>query len=207
LGPTQYSAEIAAAQEAASTAHPFRCRHCLLKGCEQFYRPIHPLSRYCSEVCRVAAKRWRRRLASRTWRSSERGKTLRREQCKRYRRRIPLVLLCVCEVPPVQAERSAPIEASTQSLFSTPAEPPRCACEGQRKDEIPENSSLEMCQRPGCYEAFIIRPGYSPKRFCCSLCRRALRNVLDREAQYRRRRRKGSRLRCRNARPPPETGR
>ena len=59
----------------------------LLKGCERSYRPTHPQSRYCSDACRTAARRWRRRQASRTWRASQPGRARRREQCRRYRRR------------------------------------------------------------------------------------------------------------------------
>lgn len=180
MGPSQYSVACGSAQ--VPTA-PVRCRHCLLKGCGRSYRPSHPQSRYCSEACRVAARRWRRRQASRVWRAKEKGKICRREQCKRYRRRIPLVVL--------SEEAAEPVEA-------TPT-----ACEGQRPATNPEDFSVRMCQRPGCYEVFVVRSDDSAKRFCSCLCRRALRNVLDREARYRRRRRRELRPRRHRSRSPP----
>jgi hypothetical protein len=76
------------------------------------------------------------------------------------------------------------------------------AREGQRPATIHEDFSIRPCQRPGCYEVFIVTSAYSTQRFCCSLCRRALRNVLDREARYRRRR--PARLRARRARSRPQ---
>ena len=63
-------------------------RVCLLKGCEQTFRPWHPLGRYCSSNCRAAARRWRQRTANRRYRSSEQGKCRRRAQACRYRERI-----------------------------------------------------------------------------------------------------------------------
>jgi hypothetical protein len=182
LGPPQYSHCDRAAQVPAGQV---RCRRCLLKGCEQFYRPSHPQSRYCSDACRREARRWRRRQSSRTWRASARGKARRRAQCRRYRRRIPLTILPECSLPPLEAK-------------ALPA-----ACEGQRPAEIPEDFSVRRCQRPGCYEVFLVASSLSGQRFCSSLCRRALRNVLDREARYRRRRRQGVRPRCQRVRPPP----
>ena len=74
-------------------ARHFRSRRCLLKGCEQWFRPIRPQSRYCSDACRRQARRWRCRQAGRAWRASEHGKARRREQCRRSRRRIPLIIL------------------------------------------------------------------------------------------------------------------
>ena len=38
-----------------------RARICLLKGCEKWFSPLHPLSRYCSEACGRAARLWSRR--------------------------------------------------------------------------------------------------------------------------------------------------
>ena len=183
MGPSQYSVVRGPAQVPAASV---RCRRCLLKGCAQSYRPSHPQSRYCSEACRVAARRWRRRQASRTWRATAKGKICRRAQCQRYRRRIPLVVL-----------------SEDNSVVHVEAEAHRTACEGQRPAAIPEDFSIRLCERPGCYEAFMVRSDDSAKRFCCLLCRRALRNVLDREARYRRRRRKGYRVHRRRSRSPP----
>jgi hypothetical protein len=63
----------------------FRERRCLLKDCEQYYRPSRPQSRYCGTACQQAARRWRRTQASRRWRHSDAGKEQPpRAQNKRY---------------------------------------------------------------------------------------------------------------------------
>jgi hypothetical protein len=183
LGSLQYSAGCDRGQEAIAWSRPCRGRRCLLKGCERYYRPTHPQSRYCSTACRRAARRWRRWQASRRWRSSEPGKARRREQSRRYRQRLPLRVVPepATDVPPLLEER-----------------------EGQRPATIPEGFLVQPCQRPGCYTLFAVRPHSNWQRFCCGLCRRALRRVLDREARYRRRRRAGVRPGRQRPRPPPK---
>lgn len=64
-----------------------RSRACLLKGCERRFRPVHPLTRYCSEECREGARRWREWKARHHYRQSEGGKQKRRAQSRRYRLR------------------------------------------------------------------------------------------------------------------------
>jgi hypothetical protein len=64
-----------------------RSRACLLKGCERPFRPVHPRTRYCSEECREAARRWREWKARHHYRQSEGGKQKRRAQNRRYRLR------------------------------------------------------------------------------------------------------------------------
>ena len=66
--------------------HPRR-RACLLKGCERRFRPVHPLTRYCSQECREQARRWRAWKARHRYRQSEAGKQKRRAQSRRYRLR------------------------------------------------------------------------------------------------------------------------
>ena len=66
--------------------HPRR-RACLLKGCERRFRPVHPLTRYCSQECREQAGRWRAWKARHRYRQSEAGKQKRRAQSRRYRMR------------------------------------------------------------------------------------------------------------------------
>jgi hypothetical protein len=171
-------------QGAAAPARPCRCRRCLLKGCERLYRPTHPQSRYCCETCRLQARRWRRRQASRTWRASTPGRDCRREQCRRYRRRLPLVVL---------SELAPALPPSLPVAPAGPSQPPAGVREGQRPGTFSADSSTRFCPRPGCYECFTVSAAWSPRRFCCGLCRRALRRVLDREARYRRRRRRGFR--------------
>lgn len=192
MGPLQYSVRCGSGQGATSAARPLRYRRCLLKGCERSYRPTHPQSRYCCDACRLQARRWRRRQASRNWRASQQGKVRRREQCRRSRRRIPLVVL---PQPPALPD-SVPTPAG-------PPEPPAPAREGQRPATFSADFSVRFCQRPGCYECFTVSSDWSPQRFCCGLCRQALRRVLDREARYRQRRRRGFRPPRRRPRPPP----
>ena len=191
MGLLQYSVGCGAPQVPAAPARRFLRRRCLLKGCEQFYRPIQPQSRYCSDACRRDAQRWRRRQASRTWRASAVGQRRRREQLQRYRQRIPLPMLSEATEPPA-VETSVPV-------------PPPASeeCEGQRPGTILADFSDRPCQRPGCYVVFGVGSALSPQRFCSCDCRRALRNVLDREARYRRRRRAGYRPRRRQSRPVP----
>ena len=64
-----------------------RTRFCLLKGCGQRFRPVHPLTRYCSQRCRKEARRWREWKARHRYRQSEAGKQKRRAQSRRYRMR------------------------------------------------------------------------------------------------------------------------
>ena len=58
---------------------------CLLKGCEQPFRPTHPQARYCSRECRAAVRRWRRRRASRQYRQTPDGQAKRQAQSRQYR--------------------------------------------------------------------------------------------------------------------------
>jgi hypothetical protein len=192
LGFLQYSAGCDRGQEAVAWSRPFRCRRCLLKGCERNYRPTHPQSRYCSTACRQAARRWRRWQASRRWRSSTPGKARRREQSRRYRQRLPLRV-----VPELELELELEPEPATDVPASLEER------EGQRPATIPEGFFAQPCQRPGCYTVFAVRPHSNWQRFCCAWCRRALQRVLDREARYRRRRRAGVRRGRQRPRAPP----
>ena len=64
-----------------------RSRVCLLKGCECVFRPQHPLTRYCGEVCRQQARRWQEWKARRRYRRSAGCKQKRQAQSRRYRER------------------------------------------------------------------------------------------------------------------------
>jgi hypothetical protein len=147
---------------------PEGCRHrrrrCLLKGCERLFWPRHWRSRFCSEACQEAARRWQRWQANQKYRATEKGREHRREQGQRYRQR--------------QRERKA---------ASADAAAPR---EGERIQPGHKNSSAQPCQRPGCYELFTLPHEHSGKRFCSIACRLALRRVLDRETRYQARHRR-----------------
>ena len=65
-----------------------RARLCLLKGCERWFVPHHPRCRYCSSVCRQAARRWSMWLANQAYRATAAGKPCRRQQSGRYRQRV-----------------------------------------------------------------------------------------------------------------------
>lgn len=65
-----------------------RPRRCLLKGCEQKYRPSHARQRYCSAACQQAAKAWKRRKSQQKYRATARGKEKRQSQSQRYRERV-----------------------------------------------------------------------------------------------------------------------
>jgi hypothetical protein len=153
-----------------------RPRLCLLKGCERSFLPSHPLCRYCSAACRAAARRWRTWRAQQKYRQTANGQRHRQQQARRYRQRA--------------ANRS----------------PPKAPPEGKRLPEKAEESPQRACDRPGCYVLFEMESPHNPRRFCCSLCRRALRCVLDRESRWRRRRRRGLRQPGRRARSPPRPG-
>jgi hypothetical protein len=177
LGPLSFHHLSSSRQGARRSRRP---RRCLLKGCEQWFIPCRPQSRYCSGACRDAAKRWRRSKSSQRYRSSAGGRQRRRAQHQRYRQR--------------RRERA------TASAADVPA--PR---EGQRPACPSEELVARRCARPGCYVWFSTVRGQSCQRFCSVACRLALRRVLDREARYRQRRRRWRRERMARRSQRPDT--
>jgi hypothetical protein len=159
LGPPQHGRRSSPVQ---GRRRPRR-RLCLLKGCEKPFQPRHPQTRYCSEACRQAARRWRAWRARRRYRSTEQGKACRCRQSRRYRER--------CH----QRQARAADAASAGGRVGQRAAP---------------SSKKSSCSRPGCYTCFDPHPRSPLQRFCCSLCRRALQRVLEREARWRRRARR-----------------
>ena len=144
-----------------------RQRRCLLKGCEQFFKPDYPQARYCGAACQDAADRWRRWRADQVWRKTEGGRKCRRQQSVRYRQH-------------GRERRDAEQAAGAQAA---PA-----ACEGERPADASKKSS---CARPGCYVLFIPLRRWPRQHYCSCLCRKALRRVLQREARWGRRRKGG----------------
>ena len=166
MGPPQYPISFEPGQGPCQG----RRRRCLLQGCEAWFVPSRPQSRYCSEACRQAARRWRRCQASRRWRETPQGRERRREQGRRYRQR--------------RRERAAAASADVPA-----------AREGQRPACCGQDFSERMCHRPGCYAVLVVKDEQARQRFCSVECRLALRRVLDREARYRQRRRRWRRER------------
>ena len=159
MGPFQHDTENAGAQ--APPCRP-RARECLLKGCGRWFTPRCARSCYCSEACRRAARRWSQQKAQARYRRSEQGRACRREQCRRWRAR----------------QRAAPRRAAKKCSRHKAS----TACEGH---QIGPNGKKILCDRPGCFNTFI-RSSRSPRqRFCCSLCRRALRRAWLRERRWR----------------------
>jgi hypothetical protein len=151
-----------------------RRRRCLLKGCEQFFKPECAQARYCSAACQDAADRWRRWRADQTWRKTKSGRDCRRQQSCRYRQRVR---------ERRKAEEATAVEESAQT-----------ECEGERPADTSERVP---CARPGCYEWFVPSQRCPHQQFCSCLCRKALRRVIQRETRWGRRRKGGARSRRR----------
>jgi len=178
LGPASFHRPSSLRQGAR---RPRRARRCLLKGCERWFTPFYPQSRYCSGACQEASRRWRRTQASRGYRASAAGRQRRRAQHQRYRQR--------------RRERAT---AAASAGTAAGREGQRPACPGEDFVEC-------LCARPGCYVTFWVNPARSCRRFCSLACRLALRRVLDREARYRQRRRRWRRERKAKRRPRLDT--
>ena len=204
MGHSQFPLALSQGQSSDSLrGHPCS-RQCLLKGCERWFLPHHFQDCYCSPECRMAAQRWRRWYAAARYRATANGKQRRREQAQRHRDRQRLrAALSEPTLPTAEIEpASSTIEADALPLTDPPSAVNSLRI-GQRPGEIPENSRLWPCGRPGCYVLFSRSPRSPQQQFCSCSCRRALRRVRQRQARLRRRRRRG-RLRrrpCHHARP------
>jgi hypothetical protein len=160
-------------------SHRCRRRRCLLKDCGQWFEPTHHQCRYCSAACRAAARRWRRWHAQQKYRSSSNGRQHRQQQARRYRQR--------CRDRPASGNTAATVASSAAAELPN-NDGPR---EGKRPAEKMPKVPLCPCDRPGCYVLFAAGGSQQRRRFCCVLCRKALRCVLEREARWRQRRRRG----------------
>jgi hypothetical protein len=65
-----------------------RTRRCLLKGCEQRFRPRHARQRYCSDDCRQSARTWSEWKGQQKYRVTAACQRKRSEQSRRYRERV-----------------------------------------------------------------------------------------------------------------------
>jgi hypothetical protein len=179
-------------------------RQCLLKGCERWFLPHHFQDCYCGTACRIAARHWRRWHAARRYRATAHGKQRRREQAQRHRQRKRL--RSALDEPALPAPDAEPASSASAADVSALIESPTagdCLCVGQRRGEIPENSRLWPCSRPGCYVLFGLSPRSPQRSFCSCSCRLALRRVRQRVAKLHSRRRHGRpRRRARHLAPP-----
>jgi hypothetical protein len=142
---------------------PFCCprwRTCLLEGCGRRFRPCCGRRHYCSQPCREAARRWSEWKAQQGYRSSEKGRECRRQQSRRWRER--------------RREQGQPLK-------NPPASQTIAACVGHQQ----EAGGKDSCDRPGCYARFDVSPRSPRQRFCCDLCRKALRSAEAREKRWR----------------------
>jgi hypothetical protein len=191
-----------------------RRRRCLLKDCGQRFKPSHRKCRYCSVACRQAARRWRGWRAQQKYRASRNGRERRQQQACRYRQRCrsgarPAACAAVVLCPPVTGAWASSCPLVT-AASSCPLATAACAaavgsgsnagCEGKRTGAKSEEVWLCPCERPGCYVLFAVGSANRQRRFCCALCRKAMRCVLQREARWRRRRRRGLKRSGRRAR-------
>ena len=142
-------------------------RICLLKGCERTFQPRHPLSRYCSEACRAAARRWHRQQANRRYRASEQGKCRRRDQACRYR-----------EAARIVNQRMSRLVNSTRAIPS------------------PVGRRHTLVAAPAATRRFVKTRRSPLQKFCSAACRQALRRVLIRERRWQRRLAHLRRVRC-----------
>jgi len=65
-----------------------RVRYCLLKGCEERFRPRQARQRYCSGHCREAARKWSQWKAQQRYRATAACQQKRNGQSQRYRERV-----------------------------------------------------------------------------------------------------------------------
>jgi hypothetical protein len=91
MGPPESPTPAIGNQDRIARKQPARrprTRLCLLKGCEQRFRPQWPRERYCSDGCRRAARKWSRWKAQQSYRATAVGKEKRNGQSRRYRERV-----------------------------------------------------------------------------------------------------------------------
>jgi hypothetical protein len=114
VGPVEDSTCAVESRKHGAAARPRpRMRGCLLKGCEQRFRPRSATQRYCSVECCRAARRWSRWKAQQSYRSTAAGKDKRNQQSHRYRERVK-----ARRQEPYESESGAePARVITQDFF------------------------------------------------------------------------------------------
>ena len=105
MGRFQFPQALVPGQPSPSRRwHPC-CRRCLLKGCERWFLPRQPQTRYCSPACQDAARRWRCWMARQRYRATPNGQQHRRDQARRYRAAASDRLAPTRTTPPPTANR------------------------------------------------------------------------------------------------------
>ena len=120
-----------------------RPRLCLLKGCEQSFRPRRPRQRYCSEQCRKAAWAWSRWKAQERYRAKAAGKQKRNGQSRRYRERVK------SRKPPADEAVGDAARVITKKFFRRLLRPPRLL-RGIRAPAALAVAALLLARVPAC---------------------------------------------------------
>ena len=134
-----------------------RTRQCLLKGCEQRFRPQQARQRYCSDQCRRGARKWSRWKAQQSYRATATGKEKRNGQSRRYRERVR------------NRKQPAPEEAVPDAARV-----------------ITKDFFRPLLRSTRLLPGIRCSTPIAPPRFCSRACRRALERVRQREWRWRR---------------------
>jgi predicted nucleic acid-binding Zn ribbon protein len=131
-----------------------RPRRCLLKGCEQPFRPRRARQRYCSEQCREAARAWS------GWKAQQRYRATRAANGNATTKASATGSASGTENHQQAKPFRTPRGSSLRSFFD--------AC----------------CDRPGCYAGFVRQRRSPSQHFCSHECRRAMERVWERERHW-----------------------
>jgi hypothetical protein len=133
-----------------------RTRVCLRKGCGRKYQPRRWNQRYCQDPeCLRLVRRWQASKRQAKRRQDEAAKSQHAEAEHVRRQRIPS-----SPQAPKPPEIGAARGHAARIFLPTP-----------------------MCDRPGCHEP-VAKSGRGQARYCCSACRQAVRQVVDRERKW-----------------------
>jgi len=113
-----------------------RMRMCLLKGCDKWFHPEKASERYCSDECGEAARKWSLWKAQLNYRSTQKGKNKRKEQCLHRRERIKNKKNCESETVHEAAR------VITTKFFRSLLRPPRLLRDVQPHLQITEATLL-----------------------------------------------------------------
>ena len=133
-----------------------RKRVCLRKGCGRKYQPRRWNQRYCQDPeCLRLLRRWQ---------AAQRQADRRQDEA-------------------VKAQHAEAERTRRQRATSSP-QPPKVSEDATARGHAAKIiSPTPMCHRPGCHEP-LVKSGRNQTRYCCSACRQAVRQVLDRERKW-----------------------